>query len=212
MRPFFASALATTIALIVIPAIPQRAEAGTGVLRCAMPDGSHVYTNKACSAFGAKSAPLPSDVLNRIESQQRYEAKLGGEQFDDPSLLPQVAITARRAVSSGCAATPLQLGMDLQASVAMGDVNRIAESFDWAGMRNAQAQQVMGRLQQLARNDVLDAEYFDAGFATDLAASDSIGSTPAGMMQVAFANDERARKTSDFDVSYDEGCYFLRYA
>jgi hypothetical protein len=150
MRTFSASAIAAAILLAALPAVPQRAEANSGVLRCKMPDGSSVYTNKACGAMGAKAVPLSGDVLNRIEREQRYEAKLTGVEVPD-NAVGTIQASARRPVQRGCADSPQQLALDLTSSVAMHDVNRVAESFDWAGMQNAQAQRVMRNLERLSR-------------------------------------------------------------
>lgn len=212
MRTLSASAIAATLLLAALPAVPQRAEANTGVLRCQMPDGTSVYTNKACSAFGAKATPLSADVLNRIEREQRHEARLTGvEPAADP--LQTIQASARRAPQSGCADTPQQLAADLAASVAMHDVNRVAESFDWAGMKHAQAQAVMMKLEGLATQLVSDAEYFDATIGGQIMFADAGGTTtdgPAGLMQVTFDNGT-GTTVMDFDVQRDQGCYFLRY-
>lgn len=212
MRTFSASAIAAAILLAALPTVPQRAEANTGVLRCKMADGTSVYTNKACSAFGAKATPLSAEVLNRIEREQRYEAKLTGVEPSPADALQTLQASVRRAPQSGCADSPQQLAADLAASVAMRDVNRVAESFDWAGMQHAQAQRVMMKLEGLATQVVGDAEYFDAAigsqhmFADASAASDGA----AGVMQVTF-NSGNGRTVMDFDVQRDRGCYFLRY-
>lgn len=211
MRTMSASALAAAILLAALPAVPQRAEANTGVLRCQMPDGTSVYTNKACSAFGAKAMPLPGEVLNRIERERRYEAKLSGVEPTEGPLQPMQA-SVRRAVASGCADSPQQLAADLAASVAMRDVNRVAESFDWAGMQNAQAQRVMAQLERLSQQAVVDAEYFDATIGGNVLYADASGAVDgaAGLMQVTFDNGQ-GTSVMDFDVQRDEGCYFLRY-
>lgn len=209
MRTLLASALAIATAsiLALVSAAPVTAEASTGVLRCAMPDGSFAYTNAACTSMGGKAVPLPAEVLNRIERERRYESALTGEPLVDTGLLASAAPSgARRPMSSGCAATPEQLARDLQASMAMGDVNRMAESFDWAGMQHASAMQVMARLERLGGQALVDAEYFDATIgigAVDAAAS--------GVMQVVL-DDAGARTVADFDVRRSSGCYFLRYA
>lgn len=211
MRTFSASAIAAAILLAALPTVPQRADANTGVLRCRMPDGTSVYTNKACSAFGAKATPLSAEVLNRIEREQRYEARLTGiEPAADP--LQTIQASARRAPQSGCADSPQQLAADLAASVAMRDVNRVAESFDWAGMQNAQAQRVMMKLEGLATQTISNAEYFDATIGGQTMFADAGGASdgPAGLMQVTFDNGD-GTMVLDFDVQRDQGCYFLRY-
>jgi dTMP kinase len=150
---------------------------------------------------------LAGAAPDRIERERRYESALTGEPLVDTGLLASAAPSgARRPMSSGCAATPEQLARDLQASMAMGDVNRMAESFDWAGMQHASAMQVMARLERLGVQALVDAEYFDATIgigAVDAAAS--------GVMQVVL-DDAGARTVADFDVRRSSGCYFLRYA
>lgn len=220
MRPVLTSALATAILMMVLPAIPQRAEAKTGVVRCQMPDGTSVYTNKACGAFGAASMPLPADVLSRIASDQRRESRLvalqsGIEADSIPADLVDVApaIPSRRPLARGCATTPEQLAMDFQGAVALGDVNRVAESFDWAGMGNQQAQRIMTRLEQVAQRPVREAEYFDASIGEGALFADA-GDQPldsaAGLLQVTFETGN-GNSVVDFDVRRDKGCYFLRY-
>jgi len=204
---------------MALPAIPQSAKAATGVVRCQMPDGTSVYTNKACGAFGATSKPLPVDVLARIARDQRRQATLTTTQMgtEAEGLLPNDLASApapvRRPVSRGCATTPQQLALDLQGAVALADVNRIAESFDWAGMGNEQAQRIMARLAQIARRPVRDAEYFDASIGDGLVFADASDQAPdgaAGLLQVTFDAGD-GDSIVDFDVRRDEGCYFLRY-
>ncbi len=204
MRPF-TSALAATLLLAALPSIPQGAHASTGVLRCQMPDGTSLYTNKACSDLGGKAVPLPADVLDRIARERRYEARLAGVPEDMlADVAPRMAQAGqRRPVAGGCARDPQQLALDLQAALALGDVNRVAESFDWAGMRHRQAQSIMDELGRMtARETLVDAEFFDA----QLGAIDE-----AGLMQVTFESDG-ATRVDAFEVSLDSDCYFLRYA
>jgi hypothetical protein len=209
MRPLLAPslALATASLFALMAAAPRTADAAAGVARCAMPDGSHAYTNTACSSMGGKSAPLPADVLNRIQSERRYEAELTGQPLVENSLLPATAaIGERRPLAGGCAATPQQLAVDLRASMTLGDVNRIAESFDWAGMPHKQAMQVMARIEGLGELALVDAEYFDASIGMDALQDDA-----GGMMQVTL-DQSGMRTVADFDVRRTSGCYFLRYA
>ena len=220
MRSLLTSALVAAIAMVVLPAVPQSAEAGTGVLRCEMPDGTSLYTNKACGAFGAKSSPLSAEVLGRIAREQRHEDTLAAAQYGpDADLIannagnPASVVPTRRPVARGCATTPQQLALDLQGSVALRDVNRVAESFDWAGMGNAQAQRIMSRLEQLAQRDVRDAEYFDASIGQGALFADAGIATSdgaAGLLQVTL-DAGNGDAIVDFDVRRDKGCYFLRY-
>ena len=218
MRALLASAsLAAAIAVAVLPALPHQAFA-TSVLRCQMPDGSRLYTNKSCASFGASAAPMDAHVLNRIKSDQRRQVRIAaesnGEDVEaalaelDAGRMINGVVPVRRPVASGCAASPQQLALDLQASMAAGDVNRVAESFDWAGMANAQAQQIMRQLEAMAASQqVVDADYFEAsiGSGVELAGH-------GGLMQLTFASAGNATRVDNYDVTREKGCYFLRYA
>ena len=225
MRFFLTSTLAGAIVLAVLPAMPQSANASTGVLRCRMPDGSSAYTNKACSAVGGKSMPLAADVMHRIARDQQRAHTLAATRSGIVTLsrsnglrsngLSDAAPAAvpRRPLSRGCATTPAQLAMDLRGSVALGDVNRVAESFDWAGMGHAQAQRSMARLQQLADRPVRRTEYFDAGIGDGMLFSDAGSSASMGaasLLQVTF-DAGNGHAIVDFDVRRHNGCLFLRY-
>src|SRR5690606_3371288 len=122
------SAIVSTALLLALPAMPSHAEAKTGVLRCQMPDGTSAYSNRACSDLGGKAVPLPAEVLNRIASEQRREYRMSGE--DAMAVTEADAFLGGRLIpTGGCAASPEQLASHMQASMAMGDVNRLAETF-----------------------------------------------------------------------------------
>jgi hypothetical protein len=198
--------------LSAMPA-PSPLRAAGAILRCQSSDGTRVYTDKACGAFGAKAAPIPGDLLGRI---YRDEARFGRD--DDtpaPTMSPMPA--SRRAASSGCARTPTQLAMDLRGSLALGDVNRLAESYHWVGMSSRQGERTLDRLQGLIGRPVLDSHYFDAriGAVSDAdggtmaSNSDTLGGD-AGMLQLVLGQDE-ARTAIDFDVHRYAGCYFVSF-
>ncbi|TDK27354.1 hypothetical protein E2F46_03955 [Luteimonas aestuarii] len=199
-------AFACASAIALLSAAPRAANASTGVARCAMPDGTHAYSDTSCSSLGGHHAPLPADVLNRIQRERRAEAQLRGEAPFESGFVarqPRDAAPARRPLSQGCATTPRQLALDLHASMALGDANRIAESFDWAGMSHAQAMQMMARIERLGGLAVVDAEYFGASFGM-AAMADEAGGTLQVILQ-----DAHAQTVADFDVRRSTGCYFL---
>ena len=214
------SALAMAFAVAALPLLPRTAAANTGVIRCELPDGTRVYTSEGCGEFGALSAPLDARLANRIASERLAEVRLQAlrdgrdpaqavAELDARSLTPR-APGQRRAAAAGCARTPRQLAIDLQASVALGDVNRVAESFDWAGMRSRQAYRAMDRLASLASREIARAEYFETGPAITLDGP-ALASADAdsGILQVAFRGADGV-VIDDFDVRRDRGCYFLR--
>ena len=212
MKPSLFATLAATLLLAGTP-VPAPLHAASAILRCQSADGTLVYTDRACGAFGAKAAPIPGELLGRI---YRDEARFGTDVDSSISAEP-VPTTLRRSASSGCARTPTQLAMDLRGSLALGDVNRVAESYHWVGMSSRQGERTLDRLQQLVGKPVLDSQYFDAqiGAASDgggamLASNDDSIGGDAGMLQLVLGGDA-ARSAIDFDVPRYAGCYFVTF-
>jgi hypothetical protein len=240
-RVFFAmnrSLLATLITGVLLSTVPAAApvEATSAIQRCESPDGTLVYTDKSCAAFSAKAVPISGELLTRIAHEDAREESiataLNGDadsmdagQYADAAM-PLDAATdtqipvSRRAPGGGCARTPTQLAMDLRGALGLGDVNRVAESYDWVGMSNKQGQRTMDRLQQLIGRPVIDSHYFDAQitsspFIADAGAvitADASNDRPgdAGMLQLTLGSGTRAT-IIDFDVRHYAGCYFIRY-
>jgi len=202
------ASLAATLLLVAAP-MPVPVQATSAILRCQSPDGTLVYTDKACSAFGAKAAPMSGNLLTRIYRDESHfvDADAAG------ASLPAVA---RRDPSAGCARTPTQLAMDLRASLAMGDVNRVAESYHWVGMSSREGTHTIDRLQALTGKPVIDSHYFDAQI--QMASLDGAGIDPgasamgggAGMLQLVL-EDDGSPSAIDFDVHRYAGCYFVTF-
>lgn len=212
MKPTLPVLLAAALVPCVAPA-PTPVQASSAILRCQSPDGSLVYTDKACSAFGAKAAPMPGELLSRI---YRDEVRHGDGL--DTSIAPQPAAVGRRDPTLGCAHTPTQLAMDLRGALAMGDVNRVAESYHWVGMSSREGARTLDRLQGLTGRPVLDSHYFDAQIGPALAAdattlasnSDDNMGGDAGMLQLLLGGKD-APTAIDFDVHRYAGCYFVSF-
>ncbi|HEX2597014.1 MAG TPA: hypothetical protein VHL61_11190 [Luteimonas sp.] len=210
LRSLFAT-FAATLVLAALPA-PMPVHAASAILRCQSPDGTLVYTDKACGAFGAKAAPMPGALLSRIyHDEARFDAD---SDADAPAVLPPVE---RRSASRGCARTPTQLAMDLRGSLALGDVNRVAESYHWVGMSSRQGERTLDHLQRLIGKPVLDSHYFDASIgpgsamgATLVATNDDGIGGDAGMLQLVLG-DDGSRSAIDFDVHRYAGCYFISF-
>ena len=202
----------TLLAAAMLPVAQPVQAAATGLQRCEGANGEVVYTDRACASFGAAAVPMSGELLTRIAYE---EAKT----FEDASLAPidgrvapSAVAPARRSAHAGCARTPTQLSMDLQGALALGDVNRVAESYHWVGMGHRQAQQVLARLDDLTRRPVVHAQYFNAQIGGALEMADASSSAPAagGMLQVMFGEGS-ARRVVDFDVQRYAGCYFVRF-
>jgi len=206
------ASLAATLLLVMSPLVVP-VQATSAILRCQSPDGTLVYTDKACSAFGAKAAPISGNLLTRIYRDESH--------FDDADAAVALPEVARRDPSAGCARTPTQLAMDLRASLAMGDVNRVAESYHWVGMSTREGERTIDRLQALTGKPVVDSHYFDAQI--QMASLDDAGVDPeatgagasavageAGMLQLLLG-DDGSRSAIDFDVHRYAGCYFVTF-
>ena len=197
--PFVAAAL--TLALAATPA-PGPAHA-TSIQKCQSADGSIGYTDGSCKVFGADSTAISSRLLDTPSDTNAA--------FAYPEM-------GRRSPAAGCARTPTQLAMDLRASLAMGDVNRVAESYHWAGMENDQGQRTLDRLQQLVGRTVIDSRYLDASYggADGMLYASSAMNAPVeaarGTLQLLLGGDDRPGTSSvDFDVHRYAGCYFVSF-
>lgn len=202
------SAAAGLVALAVASALPRAglASGSSAIQHCRGVDGVAVYTDRACSTLGAQPVSLSSDLVRRIAATGTHAAYRA----------PTRTAHARRAASNGCARSATQLASDLEGAFALGDVNRIAESYHWVGMSHRQGQQVMQRLSQLSREPLLQAHYIDArirsGWGGSIRVADATAalSSGAGMMQLVFG-EGRASHAMDLDVQRYHGCYFVRF-
>jgi hypothetical protein len=216
--------LVIALCCAALPA-PQRAQAAGPIQACRASDGTSVYTDKPCRAFGARSVPVRDELATRIVREQALEAHITGVQPDAfetfaPASLDEGTMAAardaigRRAVAGGCARTPTQLAMDLRGAFALGDVNRIAESYHWVGMSQSAANATMQRLQRLAKHPLVDAHYYDAsiggGWIAMADAGDNAHLPSGGIMQLQFGSGLDAT-IQDFDVARYAGCYFVRF-
>lgn len=205
--PLGALAAATLVAALASPRSAPAQAGGSGIQRCEAPDGTAIYTDKACSALGADAAPMSSGLLARL-------AHGNGGGFDTGIFGNRHAPTlSRRSTASGCARTTTQLSMDLQGAWASGDVNRVAESYHWAGLGSDQARSIMQRLERLVAQPLWQAHYFDArigGGMTQLADAGAAAPAGAGVMQLVFG-DGAAQRVQDFEVRRYQGCYFVQF-
>lgn len=217
-----------TALLCTLPLSPPLA-ASSVIQRCKSPDGALIYTDKACVALEARATPMSRELRNRIASEAAHERSQSlsqtGFPVSDPRTPPPNAVrTSRRSAAAGCARTPTQLEMDLQGSLALGDVNRLAESYHWTGMSTRQGRQTMERLQHLIGRQVVDSQYFNASISSagsdwpataiapmgGLASATGLGGS-AGVLQLVLRDDSSNTSIIDFDVERYSGCYFVSF-
>lgn len=207
--PLLAAAL--TAALASVPA-PSPVHA-TILQKCQSADGTIGYTDGNCAVFGDDSVAISSRVIDGVPGDAARSA--GYPVMDARDLAISAIVPGRRSPADGCARTPTQLAMDLRASLALGDVNRVAESYDWAGMSNEAGQRTLDRLQQLVDRPVLDSRYLAASYGMAgamYASSAGVPSPGAGTLQLIVGGDDGpGARTIHFDVHQVAGCYFVSF-
>ena len=178
-----------------------------GIQRCSAPDGSFIYTDKPCGSHGARPSPLSGELLTRLARADAgidAPSTLGYRDASEPLAEP---VAARRSLSGGCARSPRQLSADLVGAFALGDVNRIAESYHWTGMQHRQAISVMQRLESLSSRPLSEARFLAAWVGSGDTSVDEIPAD-SGLMQLVFAGD--SLHVVDAQVRRYSGCYFIR--
>lgn len=214
MNRYSLLAAAMTLSLASLPAATPARAATTSVQKCQSADGSIGYTDGNCAVFGNDAVMVSSQVVTTPSSDA---VATGAMALAGTAPVTGAAAPGRRSPAAGCARTPTQLAMDLRASLAMGDVNRVAESYDWAGMSNAQGQRTLDRLQQLVGRPVLDSRFLDAGaggamFYASADAQAPVDAGAAGSLQLLLGNgDGGSALPIVFDVRRDSGCYFVSF-
>lgn len=224
------STLALAIAVIgiagLVPGSPVTREAhAAGIQRCLSPDGTTLYTDQPCATHQATPIAMPGELSARLADAWQAERDAGGTidgaagAYVDASIpvrgaQPRSHPVARRSPAAGCARSPTQLAMDLRGAFALGDVNRVAESYHWVGMDQAGATRTMKRLEQLALSALVDTQYYDAtilspGLGTYADAGATLASS-GGIMQLTLAG-EGGSHVLDLDVQRYEGCYFVHF-
>lgn len=201
------SRIAILIPLAVAALWPLAVRTQTGIQRCEGADGAVIYTDKVCTTFGAKAVPMTGELLIRVDTNGGSALPVAGYR-DASEPLPSPRARARASFSGGCARTPQQLSMDLQAAFAIGDVNRVAESYHWTGMTQSQATPVMRQLERLAAQPLVEARFLDVQIGSgDLQLADLDRNT--GLIQLVFADD--GRHSIHADVQRYSDCYFIRF-
>lgn len=205
MNRYALFAAALTAALYTAPAAAP-AQAADTIRRCEAADGTVGYTNGSCGVFDQKTVAVTTMVV---------EGDSGDGNLQAASLVPmdrQAGYVGRRSLASGCARSPTQLQMDLRGAFALGDVNRIAESYHWVGVSSGNARTTMDRLQRLASRPVLEAQYYNASIGSAaLYAGPGGEADGGGMMQLVLAGDGATGRVVDFDVHRYAGCYFVSF-
>ncbi|GAB3748159.1 hypothetical protein [Lysobacter olei] len=222
MKTLHASAIATLTLLAASIPVATPVSAATSIQRCQSADGTVVYTDKPCSVHGATAAPMSGELMTRIAREEAMaeahydlaDANTSYDQADANASFAAPSAPGRRSPTAGCARSATQLAMDLRGAFALGDINRIAESFQWAGMSHREGQMGMERIDRLNDAPLVDARYLDAtiGLAgLQMAdASTAMANANAGVMQLWFG-EGGTQRIVDLDVKRYQGCYFVAF-
>jgi hypothetical protein len=211
--------LLTCAALFAATALPPDMDVQARTIqRCAGADGV-IYTDKACRSLGAQPAPMSASLIRSLTAAERENAMLGVEPgyLDDDSggaseeqANAQAYLAARRGGAT-CARSPQQLQLLLRGAVSMGDVNRIATAYHWAGMGSAQAKAVLTRLEGLGKAPVTSVQYFNATIGDAALATMSpavLGGGSDGFLQLV---QNGGTRVTEFEVHRRAGCYFVSF-
>jgi hypothetical protein len=203
-----AVSVASVVVAVAALVSPGSVPAGTSsnLQRCDSPGGEVVYTDRPCATLGARPLPLPDELLTRIAREEAaYTRDI------DFGRAPAIANVGRRSPMSGCARNRRQLAMDIQGSLVLHNVNRLAESYHWVGKSHREAQQHMLRLERMAAQRLQDAKLFYAqiGSGAMQFADTATASPSAGIVQLTLGNGA-TQQVMDLEVLRYSGCYFVR--
>lgn len=180
------------------------------IQRCEAQDGNAIYTDKPCAVFHSQPTRLSDDLSIRLALADAAERRFADsaqsmDGYRDASEPLQTAMPGRRSLAAGCARSPQQLSRDLVGAFALHDVNRVAESYHWAGMSQRQSLPVMKQLERLSAQPLADARFLAAWIGSG---EQAVAAMPkdAGLMQLVFADGARI---VDFEVRRYSGCYFI---
>ena len=180
------------------------------IQRCEAQDGNAIYTDKPCAVFEARPSRVSDDLAIRLSMAEASNYPDAGTSmsvgaYRDASEPMRVALPGRHSPAAGCARSPQQLSRDLVGAFALGDVNRVAESYYWVGLNHRQSLPVMKQLARLSAQPLSDARFLAAWIGSGETAAAAMPQD-AGLMQLVFAGDARI---VDFEVRRYSGCYFI---
>src|SRR5688572_6669078 len=142
------SLVSTLLPLVLAPVFvtaPSRAEAQS-IQKCDGPDGTTIFTDKPCSAFGATLAREYGFDGAALETSAPAQLR------EPPQNMTEDGVVGNGFAINGCARTQGELIGGVREAMARGDVNRLANYYHWTGMGTQAAFAVMDRLDRMARN------------------------------------------------------------
>lgn len=187
------------LSTLAFAAPPLAADAGYAIRRCTSPDGSIVYTDRACASFNA---------TDRLPPPGSHDHANGGH-----------TVASSKGVQSAgtrpeCPGSPSALVASLGAAWQSHDVNRVAGLVDWRGTGSGTAHRVLRQLRAAVAEQALDIALEAPPVYTGVA--DPYG---GATLNVAAAGAEPTNVRVDhegdstrFGLSRDHGCFWLDVA
>jgi hypothetical protein len=108
------------------------------VRRCVKADGSVVFTDRACS--------------------EQEQEKLQPEPAITPNSANNTGTRSYISLPPSCNRSPDDLLYGIRSAINMSDVNQLAKQYHWPGVSDAQAEQLMNRLELLVKNPLIDIQ------------------------------------------------------
>lgn len=169
-------------------AAPARAN---GLHQCVDARGNPVFTDQPCAAIGA------------------------GERRDPAAATP--ASDTGRLRARVCARSPDELLRDLRIAIAADDVNQIAALYHWPGIDDAESEQILKRLAQIAGRPLESADLLRSGLPPPTFAGTSQAAAPPLAPPTGIAITQTRPEPgapplrTAFALVQNVGCWWLRF-
>jgi hypothetical protein len=169
------------------------------VRRCLQSDGTVVITDGVCATDAIEKARVPEPALHT------------------PGLPKRAGI----ATPPACNAQIEDLQYSVRTAIDMRDINQLAKHYHWPGVSDAQAEQIMNRLERLVLKPVLDIQPlfaqarpepdFDYVSPDEIANAQS-AQAPYGLKITQYqSNANDTLQSSTFRLQRHFNCWWIRY-
>ncbi len=202
--------------LLCIPVWMQSVHA-QDVRRCERADGSVVFTDGRCT------------------DEQNEKPPVAAERSSTAAGLPGNGPRSYVAMPPSCSRTPDDLLYGVRSAIDMRDTNQLAKHYHWLNVSDAQAEQLMDRLEKLVNSPLLDIQLMypveaesgqassgnESGFDTEGGTDEVIDDYPATpyrrvppyalkLMQFQTVTGTQAHSTV-FRLQRHFDCWWIRY-
>jgi hypothetical protein len=175
------------------------------VRRCERADGSVVFTDRRCADEETEQAPSKA-------STQSAGAPGG----------PRIYM----AVAPSCSRTPEDLAYGVRSAIDMRDTNQLAEYYHWVDASDAQAEQLMDRLERIVNSPLMDIQLIypdepepaladqgdDMDYGTDVVPEITRQRAPYAIKLVQFRSDTSSQAQSTvFRLRRHFDCWWMQF-